>query len=433
MAASAAENDDDQPGRHRAARHSPDDLDRNPEQAQHPEVSSDFTEVDQTRNAYEAAPFTPRLPWPRRQSDLVTPSLTVFASWAWRFLLVIAAIWVFAKIIGFLATVTIPIAIALLLSALLSPAKRWMVRRRVPPGVAAPLVFVGGLVVVLGLISLIVQQFVQGAPDLARQAQGGLDEILDWLENGPFHISDQQLSGWVETAQNWIGDNSDKITTGALSTATSAGHVIAGFLLTLFILFFFLKDGAAIWQWVLRFVPQQSRGSINGAAHRSFDSLAGYVKATAMVALVDAIGIGIGLVILGVPLAIPLAALVFLTAFIPLVGATLSGAVAVLVALVTVGPVKALIALGIVIAVQQLESHLLQPILMGHAVSIHPLGVILAIAVGTITAGIVGALLAVPLAASLNAAFSYLYEQPPDPEDELDAVEAADPKTPTAD
>ncbi|WP_194291577.1 AI-2E family transporter [Cumulibacter manganitolerans] len=387
--------------------------------------------ADPAQEAHAAAPFRPRLPWPSRSSDLVTPSMSAFASWSWRFLLVIAAVWVFAKIVGFLATVTIPLAIALLLSALLTPVRNWMVRKGMKPGLAAPLVFVGGLVVVLGLISLIVQQFVKGAPELAKQSQGGIDQIKDWLASSSLHITDAQLNSWLEKAQQWIGDNTDKITSGALTTATSAAHVIAGFLLTLFILFFFLKDGAKIWQWVLRFVPDQSMGSINGAAHRSWETLGGYVKATALVAMVDAVGIGLGLAILQVPLFLPLAALVFLTAFIPMVGATLSGAIAVLVALVTVGPVKALIALGVVILVQQIEAHFLQPVLMGHAVAIHPLGVVIAIAVGSITAGIVGALLAVPLAAALNAAFSYLYQKAPDPEPELEATEQADPKATT--
>lgn len=390
---------------------------------------SDESKVDPARDAYEAAPYKAHLPWPRRQSDLVTPSLSAFAGWAWRFLLVVAAIWVLAKIIGFLATVTIPLAIALLLSALLAPVRNSLIRRGMKPGLAAPLVFLGGLTVVLGLIFLIVQQFVAGAPKLAEQSRGGLDQVRNWLHDA-FKVTDSQLNGWFDQAKDWISGNSDKITSGALSTATSAGHIIAGFLITLFIVFFFLKDGEKIWQWVLRFVPHQSRGAINGAAHRSWETLGGYVKATALVALVDAVGIGLGLAILQVPLFLPLAALVFLTAFIPIVGATLSGVIAVLVALVTVGPVKALIALGVVVLVQQVESHFLQPILMGHAVKIHPLAVVLAITAGSITAGIAGALLAVPFAAALNAAFSYLYREPQDPEEEIEAAQQADPKTP---
>ncbi|GAB3307585.1 AI-2E family transporter [Epidermidibacterium keratini] len=363
------------------------------------------------------------LPWPKRDSDLVTPSLHALAGWAWRLLVVLAMIVVIAQVLGYMSTITIPLAIALLLAALLNPVKNFLVRKGMSPKLAAPLVFVGGLAVVIGLISLIVQQFVRGASDLSNQAREGISQVQDWLESGPLHLTQDQFNDYLTRGQQWISDNSDKITSGAMSTAITAGHGIAGFFIALFTLFFFLRDGNRIWAWILRFVPDQSTGAIDGAGHRAWDTLAGYVKATAAVALVDAIGIGLGLVILGVPLAIPLAALVFLTAFIPIVGAVLSGAFAVLVALVTVGPVKALIALGVVLLVQQMESHLLQPILMGRAVRIHPLAVLLSIAGGSILAGIPGALLAVPLVASLNAAFSYLYAKPQDPHHELDEAD----------
>lgn len=360
------------------------------------------------------------LPWPKRDSDLVTPGLGAMASWSWRFLLVIAALWVLGNVLAYLSTVTVPIAIALLLAALLMPAKNWLVRRGMNGVLATVGVFVGGLIAVIGLITLVVQQFVRGAPMLAEQATGGLDEIRAWLSDLGWDISDAQLDGWFDTTTTWISDNSDKITSGALSTAVSAGHFFAGFLLALFTLFFFLKDGPLIWHWLLQFAPAQSRGALNGAAERSWETLGGYVKATALVALVDAVGIGIGLLILQVPLALPLAALVFLSSFIPMIGATLSGAVAVLIALVTVSPLTALLTLGVVLLVQQLESNLLQPLLLGKAVKVHPLAVILAIAAGALTAGITGALLAVPLAAAANAAVSYLHRKPADPEPMLE-------------
>ncbi|WP_166741707.1 AI-2E family transporter [Cumulibacter soli] len=352
------------------------------------------------------------LPWPKRNSDLVTPSLNAMANWAWRFLLVVAALWVLAYILGFLSTVTIPLAIAVLLAALLMPAKNWLLRHRMNPMLATIVVFVGGLVLVIGLITLVIQQFVQGAPMLAEQATGGLDQVREWLAGLGWQISDAQLNGWFDTATDWIGDNSDMITSGALNTAISAGHFLAGFLLALFSLFFFLKDGAKIWAWLLKFVPAQSRGAVDGAAERSWATLGGYVKATALVALVDAVGIGIGLLILQVPLVVPLAALVFLSAFIPMIGATLSGAVAVLIALVTVNPLTALLTLGVVVLVQQLESNFLQPLLLGKAVKVHPLAVILSIAAGALIAGVIGALLAVPVAAAANAALKFLRQEP---------------------
>lgn len=371
-----------------------------------------------TSQAETSSEYPVNLPWPRRDSDLVTPGLGAMASWSWRFLLVVAALWVLATVLGTLSTVTIPIAIAILLAALLMPSRNWLVRHKMQPVLATITVFIGGLAVVIGLITLVVQQFVRGAPMLAEQATGGLEEVRKWLSSLGWNISDAQVDGWFDTATDWISDNSDLITSGALSTAVSAGHFFAGFLLALFTLFFFLKDGPLIWRWLLQFVPAQSRGAVDGAAERSWHTLGGYVKATALVALVDAVGIGIGLLILQVPLALPLAALVFLSSFIPMIGATLSGAVAVLIALVTVSPLTALLTLGVVLLVQQLESNLLQPLLLGKAVKVHPLAVILSIAAGALIAGIIGALLAVPIAAAANAALSYLHQKPADLEDE---------------
>jgi predicted PurR-regulated permease PerM len=199
--------------------------------------------------------------------------------------------------------------------------------------------------------------------------------------------------------------------------------VITGGLLTLFTLIFFLYDGPGIWQFVTKIVPTQARPRIDLAGHRGFASLVAYVRATLLVAFVDATGIGVGLAIVGVPLALPLAALVFLGSFIPIVGALLSGLISVLVALVTVGPVGALVVLAIVLAVQQLEGHILQPLLMGRAVQLHALAVVLSIAAGVVLAGIVGALLAVPLVAVANAMVRSLRTEIPPVGDAIDATD----------
>ena len=189
---------------------------------------------------------------------------------------------------------------------------------------------------------------------------------------------------------------------GALGAATTAGHLVEGFFITLFATFFFLASGRRIWSWLLRLLPRRSHTPVDDAARASWITLSQYVRATLLVALIDGIGIGVGAAVLGVPLAVPIGVLVFLGAFIPIVGALLTGALAVLVALVAQGPFVALLMLGVVLAVQQLESHVLQPFLLGRAVSVHPLAVILAIAAGATLAGIVGALFAVPAAAVTN-------------------------------
>jgi predicted PurR-regulated permease PerM len=226
-----------------------------------------------------------------------------------------------------------------------------------------------------------------------------------------------------------VTKNQGALTSGALSTAATLGEVLAGFFVVLFTLFFFLRDGGQIWQFLCRLLPRPARVPAARAGHYSWHTLVSYVRATVLVAFVDAAGIGIGLAVLRVPLALPLAALVFLGAFIPVVGATLSGVVAILVALVTQGPVTALIVLGIVIAVQQLEGHVLQPLIMGRAVALHPLAVILAIATGVVTAGIVGGLVAVPLLAVGNTAVRYLAAHPagePTPDRESPGTESTD-------
>ena len=208
-------------------------------------------------------------------------------------------------------------------------------------------------------------------------------------------------------------NNQAKLTSGALSTAATVTEIVTGALLVLFTLIFFLHGGRNIWAFVTRIFPATVRNRVADAGVAGFHSLIGYVRATFLVALVDAVGIGAGLAIMGVPLALPLASLVFLGAFIPLVGAVLTGFLAVVVALLTKGFIYALITLGLIIAVQQVEAHVLQPLVMGRAVSIHPLAVVLGIAGGGVLAGIVGALLAVPTIAFLNSAVRVLVADDP--------------------
>lgn len=355
-------------------------------------------------------------------TSTVTPGMRIAAAWSWRFLVVVAAAALVLYGIAFLSEITIPIAIALLLNSLLNPLRRWLIVKGWKPGLASTAVFLGGLLLVVGLMFVVIRQFVSGAPDLASKAGGGIDTIQNWLVTGPLKLSQDQINSAVESVRQAVVDNQDALTSGALNTATSVGHIVTGLVLVLFTLFFFLRDGQRIWGWLLGLAPQRARRRIDGAATQAWTTLGGYVRATVLVAFVDAIGIGIGLLVLGVPLAIPLTALVFLASFIPIIGALLSGGVAILVALVTVGLVKALILLAVVIAVQQLEGHVLQPVLLGRAVSLHPLAVALSIAAGVVIAGIVGGLLAVPLAATLNAAVKSLAGRT-SPADDGDAVE----------
>jgi putative heme transporter len=336
----------------------------------------------------------------------------IAGAWAWRVVLFIAAAYLLLRLIGVLRIVVIPVVVALLLAALFEPAAAALRRRGLNRSLAAGLVLIGGLVAVGGGLGLIIRTFVAQFDDLSAQVGQGIDEVKTWLSEGPLHLSQAQLDAGLERLQQQLTKNQGALTSGALSTAGTLTEVLAGFFVVLFTLFFFLRDGGQIWHFLCRLLPRAARVPVARAGHYSWHTLVSYVRATVLVAFVDALGIGIGLVILRIPLALPLAALVFLGAFIPVVGATLSGVVAILVALVTHGPLSALIVLGIVIAVQQLEGHVLQPLIMGRAVALHPLAVILAITTGVVTAGIFGGLVAVPLLAVLNTAVRYLAAHP---------------------
>jgi predicted PurR-regulated permease PerM len=274
----------------------------------------------------------------------------------------------------------------------------------------------------------------KGASDLRDQTVDGLEEIRKWLQDGPLNASDSQVDNWIQQAQKAItsqGKDGEVLSQlGEVSTAL--GHVLAGFFIILFATYFFLADGERIWAWVVRLFPRAARERADSSGRIAWVSLTQFVRATVIVALTDAIGIMIVAALLGLPLILPIGVLVFLGAFVPMVGATVAGTVAILVALVSQGPLTALVMMVGVIIVQQIEGHVLQPFLMGRFVSLHPLGVIVAIACGVLVAGIAGALIAVPLAAVGNAVVQHLarYTAPgEDPETQLaeDRTEMGEP------
>ncbi|WP_448626587.1 AI-2E family transporter [Geodermatophilus sp. URMC 64] len=355
--------------------------------------------------------------------DAVVPiGLRTAAAWSWRLIVVLAGLYAVLYAMATIAVVVVPVIVALLLAALLQPGAAGLVHRGWPRSLAAAAMLLVGLGVVAGIITLVVERFTAGFSDLAEQVSQGIGQVQDFIVR-TFPITKNQLEQAVAQLQDTLVANQDSITSGALTTAATVGEVFTGIVLALFTLFFFLKDGRSIWLWLVGLFPRDSRAYLDEAARRAWRTLISYVRATVAVALVDAIGIGVGLAILGVPLVIPLAALVFLGAFIPIIGSFLAGSVAVLVALVSEGPIKALIALAIVILVMQLEGHVLQPLLLGRAVRVHPLAVVLAIAAGLLVGGIFGALIAVPTVACANVAGTYLSRRhdgprPPEPRPE---------------
>ncbi|MEV7092882.1 AI-2E family transporter [Amycolatopsis sp. NPDC051045] len=362
-------------------------------------------------------------------TGLIPRGLRISAALAWRLIVVAAALYVVGWVIGRLSVVVIPLGIALLISALLAPAVQKLVAVRFPRGLATAIVLIAGLAVLGGLLTFVVTQFSSGLPQLQKQLNESLNQIKDWLINGPAHLRQEQLQEFINQVFGFLQNNQAWLTDTALTTAGTVGEIVTGFLLTLFITIFFLSGGGGIWSFLVRVAPGRVRNRVDVAGRRGFASLVSYVRATAAVAVVDAVGIGVGLWIVGVPLVIPLATLVFLGAFIPIIGAVLTGGVAVLIALVTNGFIGAVIVLAIVIGVMQLESHVLQPLLLGRAVKLHPLSVVLAITVGLVVGGIAGALMAVPILAVLNAGIrSLLHEENPDPQ-EVDVLkdQAAQP------
>jgi predicted PurR-regulated permease PerM len=369
-------------------------------------------------------------PAPRNPDDEVPYTLRVTAAVSWRLLVVAGALVIAGRLVIEMSVVVIPVAVALLLAALLGPAVDAVAKRGMPRGLATTVVLIGGLATVGGVLTFVVRAFITGLPDLQAQIVGSIDAIERWLVTGPLQVSETELQEARANLSSTLSENRDQITSGAMSVAGGVGHFVTGVLLVLFTLIFFLYDGRRIWSFLMRMLPRRSRDRINVAGQRGFAALVGYVRASVMVAVVDAVFIGIGIWAVGVPLVVPLAALVFLGAFIPIIGAVLTGAIAVLVALVTNGLVSALIVLAIVIAVQQIEGHILQPLLMGRAVQIHPLVIVLAVAGGVVVAGIIGALLAVPLVAVLNAGARSLVAGDPETPREVHALDPMDADVP---
>lgn len=344
-----------------------------------------------------------------RELDRDIPyGVRIAASWAWRVGLILlvggALVWLLSRI----SFLIIPVMVAALLAGLLSPVVRWLKRYRLPSGAAVAVTVVGFIGLIGGSLALVGRQLVSGFGELWSEALAGVKQIQDWLSDGPLHLTAAQMDQYLQEATTALQDNTSSIVSGALSFGSTAGHFAAGLILALFILIFFLLEGDRIWAFLVRLLPRKARAAAFGAGRKGWTSMVSYARIQMFVAFVDAVGIGAGAAIIGVPLALPLSVLVFIGSFIPIVGALVTGAIAVLLALVANGPINALIMLGIVLLVQQLESHILQPLIMGKAVALHPVAVILSVAAGSYLAGIPGALFSVPILAVANSSIRYI-------------------------
>ncbi len=345
---------------------------------------------------------------PRDVAAGIPYGMRLAAAWSWRLLLVGGVLAVVVFLIIQLRLIVIPILVAVLVGALLVPFSAFLQRHRWPKWLAITAAMLSLLVVVGGLLTLGITQIVRGSGELASQSVVAWNDFKEWLLTGPFQITEQQLNDFIDQLVDSVQQDSGILLTGALSVTTTLGHFLAGLLLALFATLFILIDGRGIWHWIVSIFPRKARAAIDGAGQSGWATLQNFVKVQILVATIDAIGIGLGAFFLGVPLAVPIAILVFLGSFIPIVGAVITGALAVFVALVYNGPVIALVMLGIVLLVQQVEGHVLQPLIMGTAVKVHPLGVVVAVATGSLLAGIPGALFAVPVAAVVNVMILYI-------------------------
>lgn len=326
------------------------------------------------------------------------------------------AIWLLMQV----KVVVIAVLVALILASAVSPLVRWLVAKGWSHLWATVVAFLGILVVVGGMVAWVVMAVRNEWDSLVASAQEGWTELQAWLASGPLPVDASSVDAAARQLTQFVGGGgfTQNIATNALTGLSAATEFLTGATLMVIILFFFLKDGHRMWNFTLRWFRGERRAKLAESADRSSQILGGYVRGTALIALVDAVLIGIGLAIVGVPLALPLAVIVFIGAFIPIVGATVAGLLAALVALVTNGPVQALIVVGIVVLVNQLEGDFLQPIVMGRTLSLHALVVLLALTVGTIVGGIFGAILAVPYTAvgwAVVQVWSTRYQAGPDP------------------
>lgn len=343
------------------------------------------------------------------------------AAWAWRIIAIVIAAWLVWKVIAPVLTIFIPVLIAVLLAAMLMPVVELLVRRTfLGRGAASAIALIGLLAVVAGMFVLAGRQLITTWPDIQERSVQGFLTIYEWAQT-TFSIDAPMIDTAINEATARVQQNADELVSGALSTAAVFGNILTGVFISLFSLFFLLAGGPSIWRWGVGLLPAPARIVTHESFRRGWKALSAYVRTQIIVAAVDAIGIALGMVGVGLgSYAVPIWLLVFLFSFIPLVGAIASGIVAVLLALVLKSWIAAAIMVGIVVLVQQLEGNVLQPILMGKAVEIHPLGVFLGVAVGAAIGGIPGALFSIPLLAFVNATVLYMTARDPSPEMGLD-------------
>ena len=317
---------------------------------------------------------------------------------------IVGGLWVLAE----LRIVVVPVLAAVLIATLLVPPADMLRRRGVPSAVATFIVMLLSASALAGVLALIGPVFVDQFDQLERSVDEGVDEVVSWLVQGPLDLERREIDDAVNEAVANLRDHSGQIGQGVLSGATLLAEVVAGLLLLIVLVFFFVHDGRRIWSWAVSLAPERHREVVDGVGNEVWRSTSGYMRGVAVIAVVDAVLIGIALALIGIPLVVPLMVIVFLGAFIPLVGAFVAGAIAALVALISEGPLAAALVVAAITAIQQIEGDLLYPNIVGRVIRLHPVAILLALTAGTVVAGIVGALLSVPVAAAIWIAIDYI-------------------------
>lgn len=361
------------------------------------------------------------------ENEAVPSFMVKTAGFAWRFLVIVAMLVIFGIIFKTFSMIIIALLVAFLLTALIEGPNRWMKRKGVPAALSAALTLLGFLAFVIGLVWASGNSVVSGFTDLKDRLVEGVDAVLAWVSNGPLNMEVENLSSYIDKVTETLSNNANLIAGGVFSVTGSILSVGTGLILALFCLFFFLKDGHKLWHYMLPIIPSESRHKVNESAVRAWKTLGDYTRTQVLIALIDAVGIALVALFLGVSLWLPIGALVFVGSFIPIVGAFLTGGVAALVALVELGPTEALIMVIGVLVVQQVEGNALQPFLQGNQLSLHPVVVVIAVAAGAGIAGIFGALFAVPIVAMINTVINYWNGRDMYPELQYDKNRAGGP------
>jgi predicted PurR-regulated permease PerM len=352
-------------------------------------------------------------PAPTPREDPIPASLKIGAGFTGRVIVIAAGLALVGLAVYEFSEIVIPLLVGVILSALLLPLEAWLRRHHVPKWISIVLSLLVVFGVIVGLGFLVTQQVLSALPNLEKQVTSSLKSAESLLATHPFGLTESKIDGYVKDASTWLQSHASEIGAGAAAAGSSAIHLVEGIFIVFFVTLFALIDGRGIWSWVVRIFPRRASSRIHAAGDAGWRTLTSFIRVQLVVAATDAIGIGAGALILHVPLAVPIAVIVFFGAFVPVVGAIVGGIAAVGIALIFNGPVPALIMLGIVLLVQQLESHVLHPLLTGSAVKVHPLGIVLGVIAGSTVAGVAGAFFAVPFIATVNAMIVAAYHHDP--------------------